>query len=92
MTGRNERAHLGPKHNGGRTVLITDELGLVARGFADIYVVIVVFEAEFEELRAERAVANALPRIEQLVVALPPLDPTPERPRKVVSLRARRPR
>jgi Type II secretion system (T2SS), protein E, N-terminal domain len=51
--------------------------GCVARSFAAIYVLIVVFEGPFDELLVKRAVAQALPTIERLVAALPPLDPPP---------------
>ncbi len=51
--------------------------GCVARSFAAIYVLIVVFEGPFDELVAKRAVAQALPTIERLVAALPPVDPPP---------------
>ncbi len=51
--------------------------GYLARSFAGIYVLVLVFGARFDELGAERAVANALPAIERLVLALPPLDPQP---------------
>jgi hypothetical protein len=50
---------------------------LIAHSFAGIYLLVVVFEAPFDELRAERAILEALPRIERLVLALPPLDPAP---------------
>jgi hypothetical protein len=50
---------------------------LLAHSFAGIYLLVLVFEAAFDELRAERAVVEALPRIERLVLALPPLDPQP---------------
>jgi hypothetical protein len=50
---------------------------LVAHSFAGIYLVVLVYNASFDELRAERAVVEALPRIERLVMALPPLDPQP---------------
>jgi hypothetical protein len=48
---------------------------------------VVVFEAPFDELRAERAVAESLARVEQLVLALPPLDPSPEAGAGVVAIR-----
>lgn len=51
--------------------------GWLARSFAGIYVLVLVYDALFDELRAERAVAQSLPAIERLVLALPPLDPTP---------------
>ena len=55
----------------------TGETALVAHSFAGIYVLVMVFGAPFDELRAERAIFEALPRIERLVLALPPLDPAP---------------
>jgi hypothetical protein len=61
---------------------------LVAHSFAGIYVIVVVFDAPFDELRAERAILEALPRIERLVLALPPLDPVPQG--GVIALRRRR--
>ena len=54
-----------------------DSYGCVARSFAGIYVLIIVYDGPFDELRAERTVADGLPRIERLVLALPPLDPKP---------------
>jgi hypothetical protein len=54
-----------------------ESFGFVARSFAGIYVLIVVFGAAHDEVRAERAVQQSLPIIERLVLALPPLDPTP---------------
>jgi hypothetical protein len=53
------------------------DVPLVAHSFAGIYLLVVVFVVPFDELRAERAIVDALPRIERLVLALPPLDPAP---------------
>jgi hypothetical protein len=53
------------------------EAPLVAHSFASIYLLVLVFSGAFDELRAERATLEALPRVERLVLALPPLDPTP---------------
>lgn len=65
----------------------------LALSFSGIYILCLVFDGEFDELRAERAASDALPRIERLVQALPPLDPDPPKPMGgVVALRARRPR
>lgn len=50
---------------------------LIARSFAQIYVLVLVFAEPFDELRAERAVQGRLGLVERLVLALPPLDPTP---------------
>ena len=61
----------------------------LAISFSGIYILVCVFEGEFDELRAERAATDALPRIERLVFALPPLDPDPPQPMGgVVALRA----
>ncbi len=54
-----------------------DELGWIARSFAGIYVLVLVFDRLYDELRAERAIALSLPVIERLVTALPPIDPEP---------------
>lgn len=64
----------------------------LALSFSGIYVLCLVFEGDFDELRAERAAQDSLPRVERLVEALPPLDPEPQPMGGVVSLRARRPR
>ncbi|HZU82473.1 MAG TPA: hypothetical protein VE987_06140 [Polyangiaceae bacterium] len=71
-----------------RLVARTGEAPLVAHSFAGIYLLVVVFDAPFDELRAERAIAEALPRVERLVLALPPLDPAPHA--GVIALRRRR--
>ncbi|HVH40748.1 MAG TPA: hypothetical protein VM925_00340 [Labilithrix sp.] len=64
---------------------------LLALSFSGIYILCMVFDGEFDELRAERAAADALPRIERLVLALPPLDPDPPQPMGgVIALRGRR--
>jgi hypothetical protein len=55
----------------------TPELSYVVRSFATIYMLLLVFDRPFDELRAERSVAHALPTIERLVLALPPSEPTP---------------
>lgn len=65
--------------------------GFVGRSFAAIYVLVLVFDAPFDELGAKRAIVHALPTIERLVLALPPLDPEPKLA-GVVALRGRRPR
>lgn len=62
--------------------------GYVARSFAAIYVLLLVFDAPFDELRAKRAIVHSLPAIERAVLALPPLDPGPPMA-GVVALRGR---
>lgn len=49
----------------------------IARSFATIYVLILVFDAPFDQIRAERALQARLGIVERLVLALPPLEPTP---------------
>lgn len=58
--------------------------------FAGIYVLVLVYEGVFDELRAERATHEALPRVERLVAALPPLDPEPQPMGGVVAFRRQR--
>lgn len=71
-------------------VVREDAFGILARSFAGIYVLVLVFDHLFDELRAERSVRESLPRIESLVLALPPLDPDPTG--GVTALRQRRPK
>ncbi|HEX9295135.1 MAG TPA: hypothetical protein VF881_04855 [Polyangiaceae bacterium] len=66
-------------HRGGHLnrSIIEPEFAVVARSFAAIYVLVLVFRGPFDELRAKHAVSQALPGIESLVLALPPRDPPP---------------
>ncbi|MBK6695560.1 MAG: hypothetical protein IPG50_25610 [Myxococcales bacterium] len=69
------------------------DFGYVAKSFAGIYLLVLVFDEAFDELRAERALSDAMPRIERLVLALPPRDPSPLGPEgqgNVVAFRRRR--
>ncbi len=66
-----------------------DDGGFTARSFAGIYCLVVVFDHPWDEIRAERSVRDSLPRIERLVLALPPLDPEPTQ-RGAVARRPRR--
>jgi hypothetical protein len=68
-------------------VIRAPEFSALLRSFASIYVLVLVFDGSFDEVRAERAIEDALPRIERLVVALPPLDPKPSPIAGVVALR-----
>ncbi len=70
-----------------RKIERTDEVSVLAHSFAGIYVIVLVWGGDLDELRAERAVAEALPRVERLVLALPPLDPTPSEGGGVVAMR-----
>lgn len=62
----------------------------VAHGFSGIYIVVVVFEEPFDELRTHRTIAESIGRIEKLVHAMPPLDPDPTTGSNVVALKRRR--
>ena len=55
-----------------------DDLGWLARDFAGIYHVILVYDGPFSELAAAGVMRRALPTIEKLVLALPPIDPSPK--------------
>lgn len=66
------------------------EAPLLATSFASIYLLVLAFEAPFDELRAERAMTESLPVVERLVLALPPLDPAPGTGAGVISMRRRR--
>ncbi len=65
--------------------------GYLARSFASIYVLIVIFDGAIDELRAERALREHMPTVERLVIALPPRDPI-DGNTNVVSLRSKRAR
>jgi len=80
---------LGALHKGRhvRHVINAGEVPLLARSFAGIYLVVLVFDAPFDELRAERTLGESLSRIERLVLALPPLNPPPTHGAGVVAMR-----
>ncbi len=61
-----------------REVVHQEDLGYLARSFAGIYVVLLVFKNTYSELHAEAALLHALPVIERLVFALPPIEPPPK--------------
>ncbi len=60
------------------------EVPFLVRSFATIYLLVVVFDAPFDEIRAEREVKARLEVVERLVLALPPIDPTPNRDAKAI--------
>ena len=64
-----------------------EHYGVVARSFAAIYVLILVFDKAFDMIRAERALREGLPIIERLVLALPPMDPEPAPTAGVIAIR-----
>lgn len=84
---------LGQQARKGRHVRHAEQgasLGYIAISFSGIYVLVLVFPGPFDELRAERAATDALPRVERLVLALPPLDPDPQPMGDVIAIRRRR--
>ncbi|MCS6900917.1 MAG: hypothetical protein RMJ98_15140 [Myxococcales bacterium] len=58
-----------------RLSLVQEGMGLLARSFAGIYVLLLVYEGHFDELKTERCLQQALPLIERLVLGLPPPGP-----------------
>jgi hypothetical protein len=84
-------AEMETLHKGGHLRHARSEpgFGYLARSFAAIYVLVLVYEGPFQELVAKRAVSQALPTIERLVAALPPLEPLPPTA-GAAALRARR--
>jgi hypothetical protein len=70
-----------------RYVERTGDAPSITHSFAGIYLLVVVFDGTFDELRAERAILEALPRVERLVLALPPLDPSPSTGAGVIAMR-----
>jgi hypothetical protein len=57
---------------------IEDDLGWLARDFAGIYHAILIYDGPFSEIGAAGIMLRALPTIEKLVLALPPIDPAPK--------------
>ena len=64
-----------------------DGSSYLALSFSGIYLLCLVFDGDFDELRAESAAQESKARIERLVLALPPLDPDPQPTGGVVALR-----
>jgi hypothetical protein len=83
------RPEIASLHRGAtlRHAVREEDFGYVARSFGTIYVLVLVFDAPFDEWTTERALANALPQIEKLVLALPPLDPEPHGKRSAMRKR-----
>ncbi|WP_437964142.1 hypothetical protein WMF04_31060 [Sorangium sp. So ce260] len=80
---RGPEAPESPAH--GRLITQHDQVGVYARAFANIYRLILAYPGPFSEIQAEGAVQHALPLIERLVLALPPIDP--HRGAKILHLR-----
>lgn len=60
-----------------RLMVQGESSGVLARGFANIYRLALAFDGPFSEIQADGALLHALPLIERLVLALPPVDPEP---------------
>jgi hypothetical protein len=84
-----ELPHLSALRKGGHVaeVIRCSDSSALVRSFASIYVLVLVFDSRFDEVRAEQAIEDGLPRIERLVLALPPLDPKPAPVAGAISLR-----
>ena len=72
---RDARAELTPGHT--TRLSLGEPNECLARPFAGLYVVAMVFEGQLSEVVAVGALVHAMPVIERLVLALPPVDPTP---------------
>jgi hypothetical protein len=66
--------------------VVGSDLGILSRGFAGIYRLVLVFGGPWSELHAEAAAIRALPTIERMVAGLPPIDPGPRGGGHVVRL------
>lgn len=77
--------HIKTDNNNVRYIERQPNYGCLARAFASIYRVVLVFDHSFSELHAEGALVRALPRLERMVLSLPPVEPPP-RGAKVVKL------
>lgn len=71
-----------------RVATHADDWGVFAKGFAQIYLLALVYDGPYSELHAEGPVVRALPHIENLVLSLPPVEPPP-RGAKVIALHRR---
>lgn len=68
-------ARRGKAHARLREAVREETFGYVARGFAGIYVIVLAFDRSYSEVVAEGALLHAMPFIERLVLALPPVEP-----------------
>jgi hypothetical protein len=79
-------------HRGGdlaRSVYHEAQFGFIARGLANIYQIVVIFAGPFSELHVESAIVHGLPLIEELLFALPPVDPPPGKGQVIRMMRPR---
>ena len=79
----------GSRPTGSARLAVQEErFAVLARGFAATYWLLLVFDGPVSELHAEAAMIHAMPTVERLVLALPPVDPPPQAGR-VVAFRRR---
>jgi hypothetical protein len=71
-----------------RVALSEPGFGVFARSFANLYAVVLAFDGPYSELHAEGPLLRAMPVVERLVLALPPVEPPPRRA-KVIAFRRR---
>ena len=69
-----------------RVAAADESFGVFGRGFAQFYLLLLIFDGPYSELHAEGPLVRALPHIESLVLALPPVEPPP-RHAKVIAIR-----
>lgn len=72
---RAAQGELRPSHS--TRLTLRPDLECIARPFAGLYVVAMVFQGALSEPTALGALLHAMPTIERLVMALPPIDPSP---------------
>lgn len=84
---RKAQAELRPGHSS--RLPISKGVECIARPFAGLYVVALMFEGTLSEPVALGALLHAMPTIERLVLALPPVDPTPSGGAKVLRMPVR---
>lgn len=70
-------AHAELRHSHTTRLSLSDTAECIARPFAGLYVVALVFEGPVSEPVAVGALVHAMPLIERFVLALPPVDPGP---------------
>lgn len=81
------RIHRNGDHT--RSVQHEPQFGYIARSLANIYQIVVVFAGPFSELHVESAIVHALPLVEELLFALPPVDPPPGKGQVIRMMRPR---
>jgi len=82
------RGLAGEPSRASKLLLREEGFGMLARRFAGSYWLILVFDRAPSEVAADGAMLHALPAIENLVLALPPIEPPPS-PGRVLAMRRR---